>query len=197
VRFIDLDLRNLLRSAADAGQFGAGLLSGRLTVESDNLRSLDDVSALLDARVQQTQALEFPVLRQLTPYLAPGQSAAMFQAGDVQARLAGGVIRVQRLRLIGSLVQLMVEGTVNLAGHLNLEVSANTGRLAADLPGLPAIGAATNFLASRLVRLHVGGTVHSPAVTVEPVVGLSEEALRFFLTWAREGSRAVNGPARP
>jgi hypothetical protein len=174
VRFFDLELRNLLRSAADASQLGAGQLSGRLTFEAQNLRSLDDLSALLDARLHQTQALEMPVLRQLTPYIAPGQSSAFFQAGECQVRLSGGVVRVQRLRLIGSLIQLVVEGTINLAGHLNLDVNANTARLPANLPAAQALGLlgdATNFLASRLVHLHVGGTVRSPTVTVEPVLG--------------------------
>ena len=40
---------------------------------------------------------------------------------------------------------------------------------------------ATALVANQVVHLHVTGTVRSPVVRLEPILLLTEEAVRFFL----------------
>jgi translocation and assembly module TamB len=199
LRFSGLDLEALLRPLTDMGQVGTGKLSGRLDFGSKDLRSVDDLTATLDAQFQQARGLDYPVLRQLTPYLGRGQSSGTFRSGDARARLDRGVVRVQRLTLSGSTLQLLIEGTLTLAGRLDLDVTANTGVVGVNPPALrllglriPALGPipvsllleATTYFSNRLIHLRVTGTVRSPSVQVEPMSLLTEEAVRFFVNRA-------------
>ena len=123
-----------------------------------------------------------------------------FETGDIKARLAHGVVHVERLRLSGGVVQLLLEGSVGLQGRVDLQVIGSTGfsaiqtsvlrRLGLDYPAggpIPssALARATSQLSTRLVRLKVTGSVRNPTVQIVPLYQLTEEALRFFLTGAR------------
>jgi translocation and assembly module TamB len=114
----------------------------------------------------------------------------------VRARLDRGVVRVQRLTLTGSTLQLLIQGTVTLAGRLDLNATANTGMVGVNPPALrllglriPVVGPIpislllelTTYFSNRLVHLRVTGTIRSPSVQVEPLPLLSEEAVRFFV----------------
>jgi translocation and assembly module TamB len=195
IRFSGVDLAVLLRQAGEMGQVGAGKASGRVEFRSNDLRSVDDLAALIDASFQQAQPLEFPVFRQLLPFLGGGQSSS-FTSGDLHARLERGVIRVQRLSLSGNTLRLFAEGSVTFEGRLALEVTALTGQVGVNprflrLLGLriPAAGPiplsllleASSYLANRTVHLRVTGTVRNPSIQVEPVPLLSDTAVRFFI----------------
>ena len=93
-------------------------------------------------------------------------------------------------------MQFLIQGTATLQGRLDLGVQARTGSvgpepLAVRLLGLnlPAFGPiplsvvlqATSYLANKVVRLRVSGTVRRPIIRVEPAGLLTEEAVRFFL----------------
>ncbi len=198
IRFFGVDLQTLLRQLTESSQIGAGQMTGRFEFAGSEVRSLNDLTGILEAAFAQTQALEFPVLRQLAPYLAPGQSPnAFFRSGDLRARLARGVFRIERLSLVGTLVQLFMEGTISLQGRLALDVLANTGRLGPNPVGLRLLGLrlpvtgpvplglltqASNYLSNRLLHLRVSGTIRSPIVQIEPISLLTEEAVRFFVS---------------
>jgi hypothetical protein len=197
IRFAGVSLRQILRAAGESGG-GGGELSGRLDFAGQNLHGLEDLTADLDVALTQGQVLDLPVLRQIAPYIAPGQAVAAFQEGDLRARLARGLIRIERLRLRGSVIQAMLAGTITMRGQLDLEATANPGLLSSDLPifrqlglRIPANGPvpvellaqATQFFSRRLVHLHIGGTVRSPTVRVAPLSRFTEEAARFFLSW--------------
>jgi len=196
LRFFDADLRELAHLGAEFGPPGSGRLTGRLDFAGTDVRSINDLTATLEATLRQTQALQLPVLSALTPFLPTMSSALAFQTGSVRAVLSRGVIRIQSLALQGNLVQLFVQGTVTVQGALNLEVIVNIGRLNADSPWLrllgvrlPASGAAplallqqaTNFLSARVVSLHVEGTIRNPSVRVQVLPLLTEDAFRFFV----------------
>jgi hypothetical protein len=196
IRFTGLDLPSLLRQSSDQSQMGPGKITGRIDFASNAFRSLDDVSATIDASLQQTQTLNYPVLQQLAPFLRMGQSSSTFRNGDLRARLDRGIIRIQRLTLSGNTLQLFIEGSVTLEGRLALEVTANTGQVGANprllrLLGLriPAVGPipvallleASTYLSNRVIHLRVTGTIRNPVVQVEPVSLLSDEVVRYFL----------------
>jgi hypothetical protein len=196
LRFSGVDMRALLRPFTESTSLGAGTTSGRVEISGSNVRSLDDVTATVDASFAQAQAFQLPVLAQLLPFIAPGQSSTTFQSGDLRGRLSRGIFRVQRLSLSGNVAQLFADGTVTTTGRLNLDVIATTrllgiGTGALRLMGLrlPLAGPmpltllleTTNYLASTSIHLVVGGTLRSPAVRVEPLSLVTEEAARFFL----------------
>jgi translocation and assembly module TamB len=195
VRFSGVDLATLLRQSGDLGEVGAGKASGRVELNANDLRSLNDLSGVIDASFQQAQPRGFPVFRQIMPFLGVGQSSS-FTSGDLRARLDRGVIRVQRLTLTGTNLRLFAEGTVSLEGRLSLEVTALTGQVGVNprflrLLGLriPAFGPipvallleASTYLANRTVHLRVTGTIRNPTIQVEPVSLLSDTAVRYFI----------------
>jgi translocation and assembly module TamB len=194
--FYDVDLRTLLRSTPEVGSYASGRVSGRIDLAGSEMRSLNDLTALVQAKMRQGQALQIPVLRQLTPYLRPGASSATFPSGELKGRLAGGVFRIQHATLTGDFIKLLILGTINLAGNLNLDVTAQTGlyclnptRTNAVSSRIPLVGAiprlvlyeASTLLAAAVVHLQVTGTVSAPVVRLDPLVTLTEEAVRFFL----------------
>src|SRR5437588_10624511 len=103
-----------------------------------------------------------------------------FQRGDLKARVANGVVRVQHLALVSDLVKLVIEGTMTRQGRLNLDATATTGNLgglnnatllvlAREVPAagpipLAVIAQVSTFLANRAVHLRIGGTLRSPSV---------------------------------
>jgi translocation and assembly module TamB len=196
LRFFDADLRVLLRPAGGVGELAVGRLTGRLEFSGNDVRSLDDVNATLDATLNRSQALELPVLRLLTPFVAPGRSALTFDRGDIHARLSRGVVRIQRLALYSPYVQMVVEGTVNLDGRLDLEATATTERFGVNpnalrLLGLrlPPVGPipvslaleVTAALSNQVIHLRITGTVRDPNVRIDPTRLLTDAAIRFFL----------------
>jgi hypothetical protein len=196
ITFFQVDLRTLLRHHPSLSSYASGRVSGRIDLAGSEMRSASDLTALVQAKLQQGQALQLPVLRQITPYLRPGVSATTFQSDQLKGRLAHGVFTIQHLTLVGELLQLFIHGTLNLAGNLDLDVTAQTG-LCLNLGNgtnalrsrIPVIGAiprvllyeASSLLANRVVHLKVTGTVRSPNIHLEPILLLTEEAIRFFL----------------
>ncbi len=196
LRLYDARLSALLASVADVSQYAEGRVSGEMEFEGSNVRSANDLTGTIQARLERTQALQLPVLREVAPYLGRG-SQATFQSGDLRASLGGGVVRLQRLGLTGERVELFADGTVTLEGRLDLEVTARTSPtylrdyliLRALAQSVPAVGPVpvsllarvTLLLANRVVHLRVGGTLRNPYVRVEPLRLLSDEAVRFFV----------------
>jgi hypothetical protein len=186
-QFTGVDLRQALPSA----KLGNGKATGRLEFASERYQSVDDLTATLTATLQQTQALDYPVLRQVGPLLGL-KATTTFQGGEVRARLAQGVVRVERLAFQEGPLQLYADGNVTLAGRVNLDMTANTGKLGNMAAALgwrvPATGTiaqdmlvrATTALSPQLVHLHIRGTFREPTIQVAPLPLLTEQALRFF-----------------
>jgi hypothetical protein len=199
MRFFGVELRELLRSLNETTSFGAGRMSGRIDFASNNVRSLNDVTANVEASFSQTQGYQLPILAQILPFISRSGSNTTFQSGELRGRLADGIFRVQRLTLSGNLVNLIAEGTVTTTGRLNLDVTAATSVLKVGNGLLRGIGLhvssgplpiallaeITNRLAGTSLHLIVSGTLRDPVVRVEPLSLLTDEAARFFLLRAR------------
>jgi hypothetical protein len=200
LRFYGVQLRPLLHQMTDLSQIGSGTVTGRFDFGGTDVRSVDDVTGTIEARLQQAQALQLPVLQQVAPFLGPSQSSSsFFQSGDLRARLARGVFRIERLAFAGTAARILVEGTVTVEGRLNLAVTANTGRFGVNPTFLQFIGLriptlgpvpvalllqATTYLSNRVVHLRVTGTIRTPIITVEPLSLLTETAFQFFINQA-------------
>jgi hypothetical protein len=199
LRFYDVDLRVLMASTGEASTLAAGRLGGRIDLGGSEILSVNDLTANVSATLSQAQAMKLPVLDQLAPYIRPGISSLTFQGGQLEGNLNRGIFRIRKLTLEGGLVQMMVEGTIDLQGRIDLDVMARTNNLACVPPALRLLGLrlpaagflpasliteATLLLANSTVHLHVTGTVRNPVVQVQPLRLLTEEAVRFFLTRA-------------
>ncbi len=198
VRFLNADMNALGRSLGSLNEYASGRTSGHFDFSGNNVRSIDDVTGLLEASFQQTQALNLPVLRQLVPFVLPGGAASTtFQSGDLKARLGNGTWRIEHARLVGSFLQMVIEGRVTTEGRLDLDVTTSTNLLGFTSPALrnvglrlPTVGPlpvvllieASNLLSARVLYLRVTGTIRSPNIRVEPLRVLTDEAARFFLS---------------
>jgi translocation and assembly module TamB len=195
-RFYNAQLKSLVRPTSGLGFFAVGQVTGRVNFSADSLRSADDLNATIDATLNQTQALELPVLSGLVPFVAPGRSATTFQQGELRGRLARGVFRIQKFNLSSPVVRLAIVGTITTQGRLDLEATGSTGRIGTNPAFLRLIGLripvagpipigllleASSYLSSRVIHLRVTGTVRNPDVHLEPVQILAEEVVRFFL----------------
>jgi hypothetical protein len=195
LRFSDVNLTTLMSHEGDFSSYASGRLTGRLDFGGSDVRSVNDLTATLAAKLGQTQAVQVPVLRQLTPFLGLGQTST-FSTGEIRGTLSRGVFRIQRFTLSGSYTQLFLDGTFTTAGLLNLQATARTGVLGANGPlaaifgpRLQAVGAipagvltsGATLLAGQVIHFHVGGTVRNPVIQIQPLSTLTEEAFRFFL----------------
>lgn len=195
-KFTDINVHQLLKRWGSASQYGAGKMTGDFTLGGRDVQSMNDLTGTLRAKLRDTQAASLPLAQTLQSYIAGGLTASSrFGNGDLRARLARGVVRIQRLSLSSPQMKLFVQGGVSLAGRLNLSVVANTGQvnatpalllIAARLSVLvsPPVGLlleANQFLSNQVVYLDVTGTIHSPTVRIRPLPMLEEEAIRFFL----------------
>jgi len=195
LRFGGLDLK-----ALDVSQL-SGRVKGRFTFSGTDVRSLNDLTGQLTATLGDFAPRQNPVMQRLTPYLGTGQSVLPFQSGELRARLARGTFRVERLELLSSGAQVFAEGTVTLAGRLDLNVIANTGQLGPDdrvirllARRIPSSGAVplmvlrelNDLTSNRLIRLSVTGTIDQPVVRVNKAALLTDEAARFFTQRVRE-----------
>jgi uncharacterized protein involved in outer membrane biogenesis len=196
IRFTDLPLRTLAPELGENVFLGNGRLTGRFDLKGSNVRSLDDLTGTLVARLNNTSVKELPVLRQAAPFLNPAGVVKPFNAGDVRVTLAKGVFRVQRLALANPTAQVFADGTISTTGRVDLSVVAHTGTIGPESPALrlfglrlPTVGPiplsliqnVSDFLSNRTVRLTVTGTVNNPIVRVNVGALLSEEAVRFLL----------------
>jgi hypothetical protein len=194
--FYQVDMRSLLREEPKLAAYASGRVSGRIDLAGSEMRSLSDLTAFVQAKMTQGQALQLPVLRHITPYLRPGASSSTFQTGELKGRLARGIFRIENATLAGEFIKLLILGTINLAGNLDLEVTAQTGlfvvnptRAASLSSRIPLVGAiprllrfeANALLSAAVVHLNVTGTVQAPVIRLEPLVTLTEDAVRFFL----------------
>jgi hypothetical protein len=198
-RFTDLDLHHLVRGSSASSHFGTGKITGNFTLAGRDVRSVNDLTGTLKAKLRDTQAAALPLMQMMQSYVAGGfTSSSRFGSGDLRARLSRGVFRVERLSLSSQSVQVYATGNVSLSGRLNLSVVVNTGQInnspailliVARLSVLvsPPVGLlleANQFLSNQVIYLDITGTIHSPTIRVRPLPLLEEEVIRFFLLGA-------------
>jgi hypothetical protein len=165
LRFVNLELRHLLPQLAGSPQVGSGRVTGRFDFAAAEAHALEDLTGSLEATLTQNQAFQFPVLREVAPFLGV-QTSSAFESGELRARLSQGVFRIQNLTLQRPSLQVSIEGNAALAGSLGLDVIATTDLNSVNptrLAGLRLPGTIP------ILRLRVTGTAAHPNVRVEPL----------------------------
>jgi hypothetical protein len=204
LKFYDVDLPTLLRELEVSERYGSGSITGRLTLTGRRVKSIRDVTGTLRATLRDAQAMSFPVLQQMRPYLSGGSGATTFEKGEINARLARGQLQIQELTLASQSLQVYMDGNVGLNGSLRMNATASTSQLSANptiarilfeqLPlatpvPIGVLTSANRFLADRVIYMQVSGSVRNPIIRVLPVPLLRDAAVRFFL------ERTVKGPS--
>ena len=73
LRLIDASLASLGGLLGDVSSYARGRVTGRVDFGGAEVRSLNDLTATVQATLSEAQALQLPILSQLSPYLLPGQ----------------------------------------------------------------------------------------------------------------------------
>jgi hypothetical protein len=206
--FSNLNLRTISGQLSSVGRMTSGKISGTLTASGQNVRSIDDLSGTIKAKLSQTQAMSLPGLDRVVPFLSGGISTStVFDQGRLVGSFSHGVLRVRQFSLSSSSLKVFADGTITRTLRLNLNVTARTGQqggggllstaFLAELPlfGPTPIGLiieANRLLANQVVNLVVRGTLSNPSISIRPIPLLAEEAVRFFLLQVPGG--AALGP---
>lgn len=195
IRFANAEFKELLRGTIGPSDLASGQTTGRIDFSGTNVRSMNDLVAKIVLAFNQAQALQLPVLQQISPFLGIGATTT-FHKGTMLARLERGVFRMEQVTLQGANVQLYLDGTASLEGRLNLEVIARTNTLGIPADRLRLLGLripiagpvplvviqeATALLSNRLIYLQVTGTPRSPVIRPRPLPILRDAAIRYFL----------------
>src|SRR5207237_7980224 len=89
IQFTGVPLRTIVPALEENALLGNGRITGRFTLGGQQMRSVDDLTGTLVARLNNTSVREIPILRQVTPFLNPSGLVKPFQSGDVRGTLAG------------------------------------------------------------------------------------------------------------
>src|SRR5262249_45693365 len=125
LRLFEASLRSLAGVLGDVSQYARGRVTGRIDFGGAEVHSVNDVTATAQATLKEAQALELPILNLVVPFM-PGRGALTFRDGEFKARLAGGVWRIEQMTLESAVAHLMVQGTLTVAGRLDLDVLVYT-----------------------------------------------------------------------
>ena len=209
VKFEGVDVATLASSLdkVTSGQ----KVSGRLILLSEDVSDDKRYRGTLLASLSEGQALQLPVLSDLTRYLGPGRSTqTRTDAGAIRADLSRGVINIRQFALAGREIDMLLSGKITTSGNLDLQVIATTGAdllnpTALRLAGAPAsallgfalpvnqLATISRIISNRTVVLAVTGTAKTPQIRVQALATLQEAAVRYFLGAAQSRALGVSG----
>jgi hypothetical protein len=179
--------------------FGAGTITGNLTVNAKRARSPKQFTGRFDFELANPNTLELPVLDQLPKMvsLSPPRPGSGDDGGFVEGRIAGGLVHIDQLAIVQSNVQVLMSGNATQEGRLNFDVTVSTESngpadqlleladspllLAAPAP-IALLAKANDLMKDRVVLVHVGGMANRPTLRPQPGKQLSQNAVKFFLT---------------
>jgi hypothetical protein len=175
------DMKSLARAAPRLQNAMTGQLSGSVQFQGANIRSVDDLTGRFQGTLVQSQAMALPVLESLTTALGfTSASAETFTKSEIQGHFQKGIFTVQRMTMESPENRLFVEGTLTTRGNLDIDVTADTRKLAAVGLVLGVIRP-LDFLRRRLIFLHIGGSLRSPVVQPRTTAFIEQEIQRYFL----------------
>ncbi len=196
VRLHDVDLEVLNRLESDGKRKASGKLTGKITLNGPDPSHIAKIRGRVDVDLDDASLIELPVVRELDKFLGAARGGGLFEDGDLHGNISNRTLFVEALTLEGKLVQVHASGTVTFDGGLNLEVLINTNQTVSQsglalvnlIPGLgDVIGRSEevilrvgSFLASRLLKFRVTGTIKSPSVALDAGIGVGDSAVGFF-----------------
>jgi len=130
-------------------------------------------------RLRDADIYELPVMVQLLKVLSIRQpDKTAFTSSDLDFRIEGDHILLDRFDFHGDAVGLKGVGSVNLDGHIDsMEFYTLVGRAAMNIPVIqPMLGEASR----QLLEIRVWGTLDNPQVRRQALPGLNETLQKLF-----------------
>ena len=195
LQLASVELETLTRIGSESRQPASGRISGRVMLTGPNPADPERYRGRVNLDLTDASLVQVPVFRELDRFLGSA-SGGIFEDGDLIGVVAHRSLTVESLTLAGRLAQVHGTGKISFDGKLDLEMLVNTNQLipqtgqalVAVIPGLRevvglrrmAMARVANFLGSRLLKLHVTGTVRNPSVAIDSTISVPETAVGFF-----------------
>ena len=203
VKLEQIDLRAIGRAENRTGRPIPGRVDGIITLDSTDLTRTLDYTGRIDMDLTGASIMDIPILDGLDSALGSARGA-VFDEGDLRARVAHRHVHVERLTLVGPLAQLHASGTIGFDGRLDLRAYINSSDILSEngqiaigqISGAArdvrardqAIDRMSDFLSSRLVKIRISGTVSRPSWTIDGSIHVDRIALAFFVDAMRSAT---------
>jgi len=177
VRLADGDLADVLRCSANIDRPITGRVYSTLRL-SGNRNGVHTHRGTGAVRLRNANIYELPLMVALLkiPRLQPADRTA-FTTSDIDYRVHGEHIYIDRINFDGDAVSLRGNGEVSRDRRINLNFYTIVGRHEVPLPIIqPLLGEA----ARQFMMIHVTGTLDKPVTTPEMLPGLNETLQQLF-----------------
>jgi|GEM_PF-2331635 len=195
IQLTGVDLQTLARINSDAARPSSGRITGRVSLSGPDPAATQRYRGKLDLDLDDASLVNVPVFREIDRFLGAARGG-LFEHGDLSGTIANRQLIVESLTLQGRLVQLHATGSVGFDSQLNLEVLINTNQIIPEtgqalvglIPGLRDVAGrreqaslrVANYLANRLLKLRVSGTLKNPSAVIDSSIPVANAAVGFF-----------------
>ena len=192
-------------SHGDLARLAQEVLPGRQDLQGDILagvelwgtgRSLNLLGGRGKIQTRRANVYELPLMAALVKLVRirqPDKSA--FGNSDIDFRIEGNHIYVDRIAVSGDPISLVGNGEMNFQGDVRLALHTMVGRAE---PKLPVVQQILGGASQQILLVHVGGTLQNPEISKQALPGLNQ-ALQQLQGEASgpDGASDVFAPLRP
>ena len=144
-----------------------------------------------ELRIRDGELMSIPGLRGVLSVLgsAGGSSTAHFKNMEVDYRVEGEFIRLDRFRLFDATSDIYGKGSATIFSDLDLVVYPQVNKMI-DLPrflNIPVLSAIRDLFHKTVLEIRVGGTVASPRVITD-LIPLPDGKKRHFVESGHAGA---------
>ncbi|NND95898.1 MAG: hypothetical protein HKN47_01055, partial [Pirellulaceae bacterium] len=193
-----VDFTKLLYEAqGSTTSLASGRLSGKLTLNGDNVATVNDLSGNFDFELDGSSGQSIPGLTDAQNYLGSIALAGVrFEEGTVRGNIGGGRAQVKEFQLSSPQAMVWAEGNMQLASQtLDMEAVISTGNfqtnplvtsslqfaLATYAAPVSVLIEINQLLSNRTIFVDVRGPANDPRLRLKPLASIREEAARFLL----------------
>ncbi len=174
------DMARLAQEALPGPQTLRGKLHGEVELRGTG-RSLNLLGGHGNVQIRDADLYELPLmiaLLKIASIRQPDRSA--FSTSDVDFRIEGNHIYLDRIQFSGDAISLVGNGEMNFQSELRLRLHAMMGRGNLNLPVLrEVLGGASQ----QILLVHVGGTLQNPETTRQPFPGVNRALQQIQADW--------------
>jgi translocation and assembly module TamB len=190
LQLTNLDLRAFKWISTNDRRPASGRVSGRVKLESPASARLGKMRGKVHLDLVDASLFELPIFRQINQFLG-SELGGIFEAGELDLTLAGGTLKIDKLALVGRLLQLRAQGTIGFDSLLDLEVVLKTNQVIPQA-GRAVVGVmlgrgrrsrgdedtvlrTSNPLSSGPVKLRISGSFSDPKITTDSTIDFSDK----------------------
>lgn len=162
--FTNVDLNYLLTDILTTSNKTAGSLTGQLIITSANTADYPTWNGYGSALLKDGYLWELPMFSILSPVIDsafPGLGSTRFSEGTASFIITNGVVNFSPLSMRSPLMEMILEGTIDYHGHLNMRLIANIFK------ELWVVGPVISDIMSPFIKafeFHITGPISSPSI---------------------------------